>query len=194
MNRIIRKMSDSEINDYTNQFQSNHSVLLSNFFESTFLEKLQSLIDKQTFEFFHNPSIGREYRVENIAFCAKLNIIFSNPEFLNFFRIITRKPEIRMVTSRVYKILDEDDYQLNWHTDDRVLSRVLALRVELSKEKYEGGIFQFRRIGTSNLLANVGQLNFGEAFVFNVDFDQFEHQVLQVTKGERVSLVICFLK
>ncbi|PIP91492.1 MAG: hypothetical protein COW01_02140 [Bdellovibrionales bacterium CG12_big_fil_rev_8_21_14_0_65_38_15] len=194
MNRIIRKMSDSEINDYANQFNANHSVLLSDFFEPSFLEKLQSLIDKQTFEFFHDPRIGKEYRIDSKEFYAKLNLIFSSADFLNFFRQVSGKEEIRLATTRVYKILDEDDYQIHWHNDNRVASRVLSLRIELSKDAYEGGEFQLRRIGTTELIANVGQLKYGETFLFQVDFNQFEHQVLQVTKGERVSLVIWFLK
>lgn len=194
MNIVNQNITEEDIQTYAQHFDQSRSTYIAAPFDQNFLTKLTDLIAKQEFIFFDDPRIGKEERIDNDAFYAKLNLILSSPSCLNFIKKISKKTTIKMATTRVYRINSKEDHQVYWHNDDRVLSRVLSMRIELSREKYEGGEFQLREIESKKILATSGQLNFGDAFLFEVDFKQLEHQVFQVTKGERTSLIIWFLQ
>tara|TARA_R110000868_G_scaffold143075_16_gene360818 strand:- start:2840 stop:3424 length:585 start_codon:yes stop_codon:yes gene_type:complete len=194
VNILNQNITEDDIRAYAQNFQDKRSTYISAPFEASFLTKLEELISKQEYVFFDDPRIGKEERIDNDKFYAKLNLILSSAGFLNFIREITKVESIKMATTRVYRINEKEDHQVYWHNDDRVLSRVLSMRIELSHSPYEGGEFQLRETASKKILATSGQLSFGDAFLFEVDFKQLEHQVLQVTKGVRTSLIIWFLK
>ncbi|MFX3675465.1 MAG: 2OG-Fe(II) oxygenase [bacterium] len=194
MNILNPSITQSDILKFSEEFKNTRSCLIPAPFDPIFLNKVCSLIDKQEFKYFHDPRIGKEERIDDDQFYAKLNLLLSNTRFLDFIKSITAKNEIKMTTSRVYRIDSKEDHQVYWHNDDRVLSRVLSMRIELSREKYEGGEFQLRDSRSKVVLATSGQLVFGDSFLFEVDFQQLEHQVLQVRKGSRTSIILWFLK
>ncbi|WP_404369459.1 2OG-Fe(II) oxygenase [Sphingomonas sp. MMS24-J45] len=71
---------------------------------------------------------------------------------------------------------------LSWHQDTHKPGRRLALVIDLSDDRYEGGMFELRDRQTKQMLIRHHHNQSGSALLFRIS-DALEHRVLPVTSG-----------
>lgn len=74
-----------------------------------------------------------------------------------------------------------EDY-LSWHQDMHKPGRKLALVIDLSDTRYDGGVFELREKGSKQLLIRHHHEEPGSALLFRIAAN-LEHRVLPVTSG-----------
>ncbi|MEO9131885.1 MAG: 2OG-Fe(II) oxygenase [Sphingomonas sp.] len=86
------------------------------------------------------------------------------------------------VEGRVVRAVANNHDQLVWHDDLDDPRRRLGITINLSEQRYEGGLFELRDKVTHDVLTTHLHLEPGTALVFDVAPD-IEHRVLPVTAG-----------
>lgn len=123
----------------------------------------------------------------------KLNRYFNNPQILSLIEELTGFNNLIKAEARLKKLTHAKQMFLGWHHDANVTGRVVAMRVELSTKKYEGGVFKVRCSNTQKLIFEIPQLRFGESYITDISKNQYEHCVSKVlAKSDRTSIIIWF--
>lgn len=193
----VINLSDKELEELIFHFEKNHFFRMNRILDENLLQNLMSLINKLDFEetsYGHDYNIkGLEVRAKDSLILRKINFLFQNKETFRFIEKLTGCSEIYYATTRIYNIRPNTDDHLDWHEDDSVPNRKIALRINLTEGDFEGGNFQLRTIGNQKYLADLSNFKFGEACFFRIKLKSLEHRVLPV-KGDKVrkTLLIWF--
>lgn len=194
MKVLSEEFAKLDVETYRQAYADNSFVKLPNLFASEFISFIQSEVSKREYTSISYTQIWNEDRIEDKNFCNRLNFLLSGREFLEVIEKIIDVPKLMMTSSRIYRLTNSSHHYIDWHNDDMVPNRIASLRFELSASPYMGGEFELREIGKTDLLTRQEYIGFGDTTLFKVDFKRLEHRVLPVTDGERVSLILWFLR
>lgn len=194
MNVVSDEFRNLDINKLAQAYAQRAFVKLPNLFHHDFITYIQNEVAKREYTSISYTKIWNEDRIEDKAFCNRLNFLLSAREFLSVIEKIIGVPKVMMTSSRVYRLTNSSHHYIDWHNDDMVPNRISSLRFELSTSPYKGGEFELREIGKTELLTRQEYVGFGDTTLFKVDFNKLEHRVLPVTEGERISLILWFLR
>ena len=176
---------NSVIDELKHEFAQKQCAVLPRLIEDELLERIISNINAASF--YENQHVG----AGNVIFASDLSIqtknialhqvqfLFNNPALFRLIEAITGCSEIRGFSARIYRNMPGTAHFLDWHDDTSERSRLIGLSVNLSKEKYDGGIFQIREKGHTDNLREVGCVNPGDAHIFKVS-PKLEHCVTTV--------------
>lgn len=113
---------------------------------------------------------------------AALWLSLSRPRLLSWLSDVAGCGELRTATGALTRMSAGAGHSLGWHDDLAEKERRLAVVVNLSTERYEGGVFELREKASGTVLYRHVHEEFGSALMFHVARD-LEHRVSPVTSG-----------
>jgi len=119
---------------------------------------------------------------ENELALHQIHFLLNNPRVFRAIQEITSCPKIGCFGGRIYRSLPNKEHRLDWHDDTDRSERLLGISINLSTERYAGGIFQLRQKESERIVCEVGSGNPGDTHVFRFSF-QLQHRVTRV-EGE----------
>jgi hypothetical protein len=154
-----------------------HHFVLPGFIRPEFAAKLAALGRKEGFR-PASYKTGREDRARGRAAASLIEGMLFNDEVLEFMRYVSRDPELVAARGRVYRMRRSSRHGLFWHNDLKP-GRAIALSIDLSPEKFEGGDLEMRTTPGRKPLVRVRNASLGSALFFRVRRG-LEHRVLPV--------------
>ncbi len=185
--------SEAEILRLQQEFEEKRCVVLPQLVEEKLLEKtLQGISKGEFYENDHDQLKHGLYTLEstlngkNIA-THLIHFILNNKELFKVVQQITGCRDIKSFKGRVYQLEPNSKHRLDWHADSFYPDRILGMSMNLSKEPYEGGVFQIKRKGSDEILREVPCGNLSDTHIFDIS-DNLKHRVTETTgKNPRVA-------
>jgi hypothetical protein len=174
-------LDDQEVARLRAEFDERQSLLLPHFFPPEFLAAILPRIEAAAFEEKENKYVGRDMYMERNATLHALHLAASDPVLLRSIEAITGVNGLRSFLGRVYRMVPSTGHALDWHDDGQEEIRSVALTVNLTREPFEGGVFQIRwKDQPGRILRAVHNTGFGDAVIFRVN-RLLEHCVTPLT-------------
>jgi hypothetical protein len=177
---------EAQVDALQREFAEKSCVILPRLLEAHLLEKLLLAVDKANFEqqkhIDHNEKIfGTDLSIQNRNLALhQVHFLLNNPQLFKLVEKITQCKPINGFAGRIYKNMPNTDHKLDWHDDTEDKSRIIAVSMNLSREKFEGGVFQIRVKGSDEYLREVPCGNTGDMHIFKVS-PQLQHRVKATT-------------
>jgi len=177
---------DSIVDKLKHEFAEKQCTMLPGLLEGQLLDKIIDRIDIASFYENQHTASGNVVFASDLSVSTKsivlhqLNFLFNNPELFRLIEAITGCAEIRGFSGRIYRNMPGTAHFLDWHDDTSGPARLIGMSINLSKEKYEGGVFQIRKKGSSDNLKEVSCGDRGDTHIFKVS-PHLEHCVTTVT-------------
>src|SRR5262249_11041355 len=136
-------------------------------------------IEEEEFQDRTHEGIGREQCLPGDSVTSiLLNFLFNNSKLFDVVQSITGCERVGSFSGRVYRLLARPGYGDSWH-DDWSDHRMIAVSVNLSVERYDGGVLQIRDRKSPADIQDVVNTGFGDAVIFRLA-DHLEHRVTNV--------------
>jgi hypothetical protein len=162
------------------QFAQHHYIRFPQLIEQGLLEFIQSQIDRGEFYERVHQDIG-----SNKELCMKGNAAFGALLFLTndkqLFQIIqdvTQCDQIGCFEGRVYRVNPYQGHHDSWHNDIGE-DRLVGMSINLSKDKYAGGLLQIRDHASREILSEAENAGIGDAIVFRLA-PHLQHRITEV--------------
>ncbi len=170
------------------EFAQRHCVVLPQLFAPGLVRMiLQQIESAQFYCNSHRDHLAREFawdltvRESEMALHL-IHFVLNNPRVFSAVQEITGCPKIGSFGGRIYRSLPNKKHRLDWHDDTDRSERLLGISINLSTERYAGGIFQLRQKESERMFCEVGSGNLGDTHVFRIS-PQLQHRVTRV-EGE----------
>lgn len=179
---LILSISAKEIEHLRTQFERQTCILLPTILAPDLLQVIQQKIaEAEFFEKAHGHSVrlSVELCMKNNAASAALHLLANNPKFFHFVQQVTGCDQIGCFMGRVYRLIPESYHYDSWH-DDVKDNRILAMSINLSTDKYDGGILQIRDRRSNQITYEIANIGFGDCIIFTLA-PHLQHRVTSVT-------------
>jgi hypothetical protein len=169
-------------------FKKYKCIFLPELLEKHTLGRLIEKIEKINFESkLENDEQGKFGKIkfipQNEAVIFLFNMIFNETVFFEFIQKITENKKIDNFKGRIHRSVGLQNHEIDWHGDNSD-NRLLAMTISLGKDTYTGGFLQIREKVSKKKLSEFGQLNAGDAVIFQISPD-LEHRLTKVETGSR---------
>lgn len=168
-------VDDSVIVAARENFTRHDWVKLKGFFSPTLLDLVEQEMPDSGFAPKSHGELGSELCLTPCALTERLMHLMNDPRLFDVVDRITGCGTIGCFEGRIYRLVPGTDHRDAWHTD-MVMGRMVAMSVNLSGERYEGGELAIRSVRTGSLLASVPNLGLGDAVLFRLSHE-LEHRV-----------------
>jgi hypothetical protein len=172
---------DEDIAVLRQRFAEQHWLLLPNFADSALLDLLERKLNETEYQVVDRET-GVELRPIDCTAYLAAELLLNSPRLFRAIEGLTGCATIACFSGRIYRRPASSEYFNRWHTDVTDEGRMIALSINLSKQRYEGGALQIRSAETKELLCSVENPGYGDALIFPVEA-RFEHRVGRV-EGE----------
>ena len=172
-------VSASEMKELHRQFHEEYCVLLNEFVEPALLVQLQEKIAAAGFFDKHNVDVGDEIRMSSDPAGTALEFAMNDPALHAFVREVSGIGPIGAYQGRVYSLLPETGMMSDWH-NDMVAGRLATMVINLSTAVYSGGLLQFKRVDSDEIVTSIHNTGFGDATLFKIDHT-LKHRVTPIT-------------
>ncbi|MEO8374513.1 MAG: 2OG-Fe(II) oxygenase [Sphingomonas bacterium] len=163
-------------------FSQHRAIACTHAIEPDLLASLMRLCREGHFEPNEVGGLG-DREVESPQRAGRtLTHVLKRTDLMGWIELATGCGQLEAVEGRVVRARANNHDQLLWHDDLDDPQRRLAITINLSEHRYEGGLFELREKRTEKLLAAHHHLEPGTALIFDVGYD-IEHRVLPVTSG-----------
>lgn len=176
-------VSASEMKELQRQFHSEYCVLLKQFVEPSLLHLLQEKTAAANFLDKHNVDVGDEVRMGVDPAGTALEFMMNDPALHAFVREVSGIGPIGAYRGRVYSLLPNTGMMSDWH-NDMVPGRMATTVINLSTDVYEGGLLQFKRVDSDEIITSIHNTGFGDATLFKISYD-LKHRVTPITGAVR---------
>ena len=160
-------------------FSTHRCVVVPGLLEPALLARVQDAVDAAAFtERTHGDDIATELCMARNACLGTLHFLVNDPVVFDIIERVTGARGLSSFHGRVYRRLPGVHHD-SWHSDVYP-DRTIGMSVNLSREPYEGGVFEIRDDDAAvvhGAIANVGP---GDALLFKIA-DGLEHRVTPVT-------------
>lgn len=178
--------AQADVEALRDRFRRQHCVHIPQLLDVSLLAYVQGQLDRSTFTEICevDRDTGRPWSAE-LALMAgpAINLLYllvNDPCFLSLVQAVTECGTIGCFKGRIYRVLPGHDHYHVWH-DDRGYHHMIGMSINLSAGAYAGGLFQLRRIQSSEF-TELPNPNPGDAILFQIS-ESLEHQVTPVTGG-----------
>jgi hypothetical protein len=178
---ILRGTSD-EFLRARRAFAAVHSLRLERFVDADLLTGLRQALTVAPFHDRTHDGIGTELCLSESPLSAALEFLWNSPALYAAIDRITGCGPIGCFEGRVYRMLPAQGHYDSWHSDVGE-DRLVAMSVNLSAARYEGGVTEFRRVDEQEPFHRIANTGFGDAIIFRID-PSLRHQVTEVTGRE----------
>jgi hypothetical protein len=179
--------NDLTIIDLQEEFASKHCIVLPRFIEEKLLQKMMDNLQGASFEekihiSEENTPFATDQSLQgNNIVLHQLHMLLNNKALFKLIENIAQIHGVLGFSGRIYSNLPGLGHHLDWHDDTVDKSRMVGISINLSKEKYTGGVFQLRSRNAEEFLKEVPCGNPGDAHIFRVS-PQLQHRVTE-TEG-----------
>jgi hypothetical protein len=170
--------SQAERSDLCHEFRERNCAVLRGFLQPRLLDELLPRVERTGFRPRGHGSIGTEDSMEAGGPLASLLLAANDPRLFEFVMEVTDCGAIGCFDGRVYRLDPTRGHGDSWHSDvgDK---RLVAMSVNLSTSRYEGGRLQIRDQGSGEVTAEVGGTELGDAVIFRIA-EHLRHRVSPV--------------
>ena len=172
-------VSGSEMKELQRQFHEEYCILLKQFVEPALLVQLQEKIAAAGFYEKHNRDVGDEVRMRSDPAGSALEFLMNDPALYAFVREVSGIGPIGAYQGRVYSLLPDTGMMSDWH-NDMVAGRLATMVTNLSTAVYGGGLLQFKRVDSDEIVTSIHNTGFGDATLFKIDHT-LKHRVTPTT-------------
>jgi 2OG-Fe(II) oxygenase superfamily len=173
--------SQAEREELRDEFEQRDCAVLEGFFEATLLEELLPRLERTGFRARAHGHIGTEDSMEAGGPLASLLLAANDPRLFEFVMEVTGCGAIGCFDGRVYRLDPARGHGDSWHSDVGD-NRLVAMSVNLTSERYEGGTLEIRDQRSGEVTAKVGGTALGDAVIFRIA-EHLRHRVSRV-QGE----------
>ncbi|MFM7022556.1 MAG: 2OG-Fe(II) oxygenase [Flavobacteriales bacterium] len=179
-------LQEDKIEQYRKEFSESKCIFIPDLIEKSFLKELLLKIDKAS---FYEKEEADEYKFGKVLFVPQnepsvfiLNLLLNDRKLFSMLEKITACRSIKDFVGRIHRS-EGEQHGINWHGDN-FNDRLLAITLGLGNDKYGGAEFQLREKGSEKLLGEFGQLEAGNAIIFQIA-PHLEHRLAPIKKGRR---------
>jgi len=152
-----------------------HAVVLRGFLDDDERDWVRRQLDDAEFEEHVIGATGKiELLMKPNGISALLLFKLCDPEVFGLVESVTGCAPIGDFRGRTYRMLPGTNHVSPWH-DDAVQGRLAALSVNLSPEPFEGARLQVRRAEDHEVVADIGDLAFGDAALIQIS-PEYQHR------------------
>jgi hypothetical protein len=161
------------------QFARDAYLKLPAFVEPSLLAQLLDELDRT--EFYHrvHDGIGTEQCAVSGHVSGTLELLANDAHLRHVVADVTGCGTVGCFEGRVYRLSPGTDHHDSWHSDVGE-DRLVAMSINLSRERADGGLLQIRRADSTALLGEVSNPIAGDAVIFRID-PSLRHRVGGVT-------------
>ena len=163
------------------EFRERDCAVIKGFLEAALLDELLPALEQSGFQPRAHGHIGTEDSMEAGGPLAALLLAANDPRLFEFVMDVTGCPAIGCFDGRVYRLDPARGHGDSWHSDVGD-NRLVAMSVNLTTERYEGGLLQIRDQLSGEVTAEVGGTELGDAVIFRIA-ERLRHRVSPV-KGD----------
>lgn len=156
-----------ELDFLREKYDRDNYVILPQLYESTLLDEIVQRVEAARFLPRNHEGYALESCMADRATMAMLTFFPNNPAFLRLVEQITGQPQIGLFFGRVYRMTSSEGHHQDWH-DDLYAHRIATMSVNLSRQIFDGGALQIKRLGSDEILQDVRNTGFGDALLFRV--------------------------
>jgi len=158
------------------EFRERQFVRLPGLLAGPLLNRLLDMVDRGAWDEHVQADLDSEAIIRSGPALNTLHFLANEPAFLALVHQITNAGPFSWFGGRVYRLAPGGGHYDSWH-DDNTDGRLVAMSVNLSRNGYEGGVFQMRKRDSPELLVELANTGLGDATLFRVS----EHYVHRVT-------------
>jgi hypothetical protein len=170
--------SQAERSDLCHEFRERNCAVLRRFLQPRLLDELLPRVERTGFRLREHGNIGTEDSMEAGGPLASLLLAANDPRLFEFVREVTGCGAIGCFDGRVYRLDPTRGHGDSWHSDVGD-NRLVAMSVNLTTSRYEGGRLQIRDQGSGEVTAEVGGTELGDAVIFRIA-EHLRHRVSPV--------------
>jgi 2OG-Fe(II) oxygenase superfamily len=163
------------------EFVERDCAVLRGFLQPALLEELLPHVERSGFRQRAHGHIGTEDSMEAGGPLASLLLAANDPRLFEFVMEVTGCGAIGCFDGRVYRLDPARGHGDSWHSDVGD-NRLVAMSVNLTPGRYEGGVLQIRDQLSGEVTAEVDGTALGDAVIFRIA-ERLRHRVSQV-KGD----------
>jgi hypothetical protein len=171
----VRTASDQTFADARLHFTRQGYLRLGAVIDPDFLRIVADALDRSEFYTRIHEGIGSELCASPSPLTGALELAFNDPVLFGLIDELTSCGAIGCFEGRVYRMVPGEAHYDSWHSDVGE-NRLLALSVNLGRERAEGGLLQIRRADAPEVVAEVENPTPGDAVLFRID-PAFRHRV-----------------
>lgn len=168
----------SDLTPLTDDFRRVHCARLPALIAPDLLSRIQREVERGEFRPFDHDGIATELMLQPGIATGLLHVLINDPQVYTLVERVTLTSPIRSFLGRVYRRDPKAGHYDSWH-HDLVHGRSIGMSINLSTDRYEGGVFELRETETGQILASVANVGFGDAILFRLA-PGLEHQVTAV--------------
>jgi hypothetical protein len=170
--------SQAERAELRREFGGHDCAVIRGFLESPLLDELLPAIEESGFQPRAHGHIGTEDSMEVGGPVASLLLAANDPRLFEFVMDVTGCGAIACFDGRVYRLDPARGHGDSWHSDvgDH---RLVAMSVNLTTDRFEGGELQIRDALSGEVTAEVGGTAVGDAVIFRIA-ERLRHRVAPV--------------
>jgi hypothetical protein len=157
------------------EFRAHCCARIRGLIEPGLLARLQAQVARASFVDRAHGAISTELCMARNACLGTLNFLANDPAVLRFVEDVTGCRRLTSFVGRVYRLEASRGHHDSWHADVAAGHEV-GMSVNLGAEPFDGGVFEIRRVGTTQPLASHANVGPGDAILFSIAGD-LEHRV-----------------
>lgn len=169
------KVDNTVIARARDHFEQKSWVRLKGFFSPSLLDIVTDGSPDSGFAPKEHGFYGSELCLQPCALTDRLMHLLNSPHLFGVIDAITGCGTIGCFEGRIYRLVPGAGHRDEWHSD-MVMGRLVALSVNVGRERYEGGELALRSARTGELMASVPNVGPGDAILFRLSHD-LEHRV-----------------
>jgi 2OG-Fe(II) oxygenase superfamily len=170
--------SQAERSDLCHEFRERNCAVLRGFLQPRLLDELLPRVERTGFRPRGHGNIGTEDSMEAGGPLASLLLAANDPRLFEFVMKVTDCGAIGCFDGRVYRLDPTRGHGDSWHSDVGD-NRLVAMSVNLTTSRYEGGLLQIRDQRSGEVTAEVGGTELGDAVLFRIA-EHLRHRVSPV--------------
>ena len=152
-----------------------HAVVIRGFLDAGERAWVRRQLDDAEFDQHVIEATGKtELLMRPNGLSALLLFKVCDPRVFDLVESVTGCEPIGDFRGRIYRMLPGSSHVSPWH-DDAVQGRLAAFSVNLSPEPFEGARLQVRRAEDREVLADIGDLAFGDAALIQIS-GEYQHR------------------
>ena len=162
------------------QFAKESCVKLEGFLEPELIALVQTRIDQSDFYDRIHEEIGPNKELCMVPGFVHnlLHLLLNRMKLFELIQVISQCERIGSFRGRVYRVVPNQGHFDDWH-DDLVDYRLVGMSINLSAERYLGGLFQLRECSSGQIINEIANVGFGDAILFKLA-SHLEHRITPV--------------
>lgn len=160
------------------EFAARRCVTLPAVIDAPLLARIHTTLDAATFAERAHGEIATELCMAKNACLGMLHWLVNDPVVFAFVERVTGIRGLRSFSGRVYRRLPGAHHD-SWHSDVHP-DRAVGMSINLSRDRYEGGVFEIRDERSGVVQGAIANVGFGDAILFQIAHG-LEHRVTSVT-------------